>query len=131
MPAPTPPGGDGRRGNQRGGLLPNTAFPRKAETKSMARKILNRKELRAEGDAAKVAAAKKPAAKKSTPRKSRAKVVKEVRQKLFWGVFDQSMKRKFTYAHDQRKAAEKKAAEMTASSKVPHFAMRYKEDIKE
>ena len=99
----------------------------------MARKILNRKELRAESDAAErsgakpKAAAKKPAVK----RKSRAKVVKEVRLKAFWGVFNQSMRRIALFEHSQRAEADKKAADLSESQKSPHFVQLVKEVIEE
>ena len=100
----------------------------------MARKVLNRKELRAANDAAEGAEgteAKVKPVKKATVRKSRAKVPKEVRLKAFWGVFNQSMKRVAKYDFTQRKAAEAKAAELSASGggKSPHFIQKCKEEI--
>jgi hypothetical protein len=105
----------------------------------MARKVLNRKELREESDAAERAgktkkkAAEKDAdgAKKPVKRKSRAKVAKEVRLKAFWGVFNQSMKRVALFDYSQRKQAQKKAEELSASSKSPHFVQPVKEVIEE
>ena len=107
----------------------------------MARKILNRKELRQESDAAeklegeeqKTAkkTAKKKAAKKTTKRKSRAKVVKEVRLKAFWGVFNQSLKRVATFEYDERTEADKKAGGLSTSQKTPHFVQLVKEVIEE
>jgi hypothetical protein len=111
----------------------------------MARKVVNRKELRAEHDAAealgKTAAAeggeegKKAKAKgeKKAPakRKSRSKTVEPERRKLFWGVFNQSLKRVALFDHTQRKAAEAKAGELTASGKNQHFVMKVKEAITE
>jgi hypothetical protein len=99
----------------------------------MPRKILNRKELREENDTAERAAAtpktttKKPAAK----RKSRAKVVKEVRLKAFWGVFNQSLRRVALFEHSQRAEADKKAADLTESQKSPHFVQLVKDVIEE
>jgi hypothetical protein len=63
----------------------------------MARKTLNRKELRDQVDAAERVAERVEAdapAKKKAPakRKSRAKVPVDVRVKLYWGVFNQSLK---------------------------------------
>jgi hypothetical protein len=70
--------------------------------------------------------------KKPTKRKSRAKKAPaEVRMKLFWGVFNQSLRRVALYEHSQRKQADKKAAELTASSENPHFVQRVKVEIKE
>ncbi len=100
----------------------------------MARKILNRKELRRAEEAAESAgvAAKSPDEKKAAPkRKTRAKTPKEVRLKAFWGVFNQSMKRVALYEYSERKQADKKAQELTASQKTPHFVQPVKEVITE
>jgi hypothetical protein len=99
----------------------------------MARKILNRKELRAENDAAEAAGAEPKAAVKKPPvkRKSRAKVVKEVRLKAFWGVFNQSLRRIAVFEYSQRSEADKKASELSESQKNPHFVQLVKEVIEE
>jgi len=107
----------------------------------MARKILNRKELRSEAEAAeraetketKEAKTKKKTVKKkkAAPRKSRAKTPTEVRLKAFWGVFSQSLRRVAIFEHAQRKEADKKAKELTASQKTPHFVQLVKEVIEE
>ena len=101
----------------------------------MARKILNRKELREENEAAEreQGEAKKPAkkTKKVAKRKSRAKVVKEVRLKAFWGVFNQSLRRAAVFEYSQRKQAEEKAGELSVSKKTPHFVQLVKEVIEE
>lgn len=96
-------------------------------------KIVNRKELRREADAAERQGKDAPAAeKKAAPkRKSRAKTVKEVRLKAFWGVFNQSMKRVAIFEYSERKAADRKAGELTASQKSPHFVQAVKEAIPE
>jgi hypothetical protein len=94
----------------------------------MARKIVNRKELRAEAEAAERSGVTKKK-KKVTKRKSRAKAAADIRMKLFWGVFNQSMKRVALYEFDQKKQAEKKADELTKSGKNPHFIQRVKEAI--
>lgn len=109
----------------------------------MARKVVNRKELRAENDAAeakekaaevageegeggkKKAKAKKPAVK----RKSRAKSTEPARKMLFWGVYNQSLKRVAKYDFMQKKAAEAKAAELSTGGKSPHFVQKCKEEI--
>jgi hypothetical protein len=109
-----------------------TAFqPGRGNT--MARKILNRKELRQEADAAeKLDDAKKGTVKKApAKRKSRAKAVKEVRLKAFWGVFNQSLRRISLFKYSQRAEANKKAAELTESQKSPHFVQLVKEVIEE
>ena len=93
----------------------------------MARKVLNRKVLREENDAAEAAEAgdekpaKKVAAKRPTARKSRAKVAKEVRLKAFWEVCNQTGKPVVRFEYSERKQADKKAAELSASAKTPHF----------
>jgi hypothetical protein len=101
----------------------------------MARKVLNRKELRREADAAEEAGEKgektKAAKKAPAKRKSRAKTAKEVRLKAFWGVFNQSLKRVALFEYSERKQADKKAAELTASQKTPHFVQPVKEVISE
>lgn len=96
----------------------------------MARKVVNRKELRRESEAAEQSETK--AAKKApAKRKSRAKAAKEVRLKAFWGVFNQSLKRVAMFEYSERKQADKKAAELTASQKTPHFVQPVKEVITE
>ena len=99
----------------------------------MARKVLNRKALREEAEAAEKAEApkKKKAAKKATKRKSRAKAAEDARQRLFWGVFNQSLKRVALYDFAQKKEAEKKAKALSASGKSPHFVQKVKEAIVE
>ena len=114
----------------------------------MARKVVNRKELRAQNDAAearektkKPTKEKTPKAKKEkapkdpakTPAKkpSRKKVAKEARMKAFWGVYNQGMKRLALFEYSDRKAAEKKAADLMASSRTSHFIQLVKEAITE
>jgi hypothetical protein len=115
----------------------------------MARKTVNRKALRAEVEAAeaqgktakktkaggekkkaaakvpkeKVAKEKKPAAKKTT----RKKVAKETRMKAYWGVFNQAMKKLVTFEYADKRAAEKKAAELGPN----HFIQLLKEPLAE
>ena len=100
----------------------------------MAAKIVRRKDKRAEVEAAEKkakAAPKKAAAVKKEPakRKSRAKSAKEVRLKAFWGVFNQSLKRIALYEYSQKKEADKKAKELTAAGKSPHFVQPVKEPV--
>ena len=101
----------------------------------MARKVVSRKEKRAEVEAAekagkKTATKKKEAGDKAAPkRKSRAKVVKEVRYKAYWGVFNQSLKRVALFEYSERKSAQKKAAELSTSQRTPHFVQPVKEAI--
>ncbi len=110
----------------------------------MARKTVNRKELRAQAEAAeargktaKKAAAKPAKEKKEKPAKepkkpaakkpSRKKSVKEARLKAYWGVFSPAMKRLAMFEYADKKAAEKKAAELGGN----HFIQLIKEAITE
>jgi hypothetical protein len=96
----------------------------------MARKIVNRKELREQADAA--AAAPEAGGKKTAEKpkkKAKSKVKGEVRLKAFWGVFNQSLKRVALYEYADRKQADKKAQELSASGKSPHFVKPVKEEI--
>ena len=101
----------------------------------MARKTKSRLELREEAEAAERAGAKtkKKAVKKKAPvkRKSRKKTAKEVRLKAFWGVFNQSMKRVALFEYNERKPADKKAADLSKSARTPHFVQLVKEVIEE
>jgi hypothetical protein len=102
----------------------------------MARKVLNRKELRAQGDAAEAAdeaepkVAKKAAPKKPTARKSRAKTAKALSpMKAYWGVHNQTGKVVTVFEYSEHKQAEKKAHELTASQKTPHYVAVIKKAI--
>ena len=100
----------------------------------MARKTLNRKELRAEAEAAEAEGGagkkKKKATKKKTTTRTK-KADKVVRVKMFWGVFNQSLKRVALYEFSQKKQAQKKASDLSASGKSPHFVQKVKEEINE
>ena len=101
----------------------------------MARKVVNRKALREEAEAAEAAdkkkATKKKAAKKPAKRKSRKVAPEDIRMKLFWGVFNQSLKRVALYDFNQKKQAEKKAEALSQSGKSPHFVQKVKEEVVE
>jgi hypothetical protein len=119
----------------------------------MARKVVNRKELRAQNDAAEAREkTTKKTAKKATKEKpvkvkkekavkdpskvaakkpSRKKAAKETRMKAYWGVYNQGMKRLALFEYSDRKAAEKKAADLMASSRTNHFIQLVKEAITE
>jgi len=106
----------------------------------MARKVVSRKAKRAEVEAAGkaekksggTATKKEPATKKApAKRKSRAKSAKDIRLKAFWGVFNQTLKRVALFEYNERKKAEKMAAEMTASGKSPHFVQLVKDVVQE
>ncbi|QDV72789.1 hypothetical protein [Botrimarina mediterranea] len=100
----------------------------------MARKVVSRQNLRAEAEAAEAmeaAAPKKKVAKTAKKKTTRSKAAAEVRLKAFWGVFNQSLKRVALYDYSQKKEAEKKAEELTAKGKSPHFVQPVKEIIKD
>ena len=99
----------------------------------MARKVVSRKALREEAESAEAAEKAVPKKKKKkAKRKSRAKVPVEVRQKLFWGVFNQSLKRVALYEYSQKKQAEEKAKSLTKDDgKSQHFEQKVKEVIEE
>jgi hypothetical protein len=103
----------------------------------MARKLVNRKELREQVEAAEALEAaedptgKKKKKKKATKRKSRSKEPVEVRMKIFWGVFNHAMKRVALYEFNQKKAAEKRAKELSTEGKPPHFVQKVKEVVEE
>jgi hypothetical protein len=92
-----------------------------ASLKTATKKKVTRK--KAEGDDA-------AAPKKKVKRKARAKkVIAPDRFKLFWGVFNHAMKRVALYEFNQRKAAEKRASELSEGGKPPHFVQKVKETI--
>ena len=102
----------------------------------MARKVVNRKALREANDAAEAiekASGVKPEKVKKAPakRKSKTKDPESIRMKLFWGVFNQTMKRVALYEFNQKKQAEQKADELNAAGKQPHFVMKVKEEVVE
>jgi hypothetical protein len=110
----------------------------------MARKVVNRKELRAQAEAAEARGKAKKATKEKVvkekkekpakePKKaaakkpSRKKTAKEARLKAYWGVFSPAMKRMAMFDYADKRAAEKKAAELGAN----HFIQLVKEAITE
>ena len=98
---------------------------KKATTKKKASKksaSTASKKVKAEAEEEKKAPVKKK-------RKSRTKAAEVIRRKLFWGVFNHAMKRVALYEFNQRKAAEKRAAELSPEGKPPHFVQKVKEDI--
>lgn len=73
-----------------------------------------------------------PAVAKEKPKKSRAKKeAEEVRLKLFWGVFNHQLKRVALFDFNQKKAAEKRAEELSAGEKPQHFVQKVKEKVEE
>lgn len=79
---------------------------------------------------AKSAAAKAAPAKDAPPKKKRSKSG-GVRLKAYWGVFNQMMKRVALFEYAERKQADKKAAELGAGGKTPHFVQLVKEVIRD
>ncbi len=73
----------------------------------------------------------KKVAKKAAKRAPRKKVVKEVRLKAYWGVFNASLKRLAVFEYADKRAAEKKAKELSGGSKGVHFIQLVKEPITE
>jgi hypothetical protein len=108
-----------------------TSSPAKRGIASMARKTLNRKELRDQVDAAERAQAEAPPKKAPAKRKSRAKTPVDVRVRLYWAVYNQSLKRVALYEFNQKKQAEQKAEALNASGKSPHFVKKEKLAIDE
>jgi len=106
------------------------AKPAKNAKSVAPKKKVAAKSAPAKGTSAKAAPKKAPPAeKKKAPKRVRAP--KEVRLKAFWGVFNQSLRRVAIYEFNERKAADKKAAELTKSGKSPHFVQPVKEQIVE
>ena len=103
------------------------AAKKKAAKKTATKKTTKKKKAVAKEDDEDTAATKKKKAK--TKRKSRAKKDVKVRQRLAWGVFNHAMKPVAKYAYNQKKAAEKKARELSPEGKPPHFIAKVKEDI--
>ena len=88
---------------------------KKKTTKKAAKKKKAKKaepELDADG---------KPVKKKKKKRKSRKKKTAIIKHRVYWGVFNHAMKRVALYEFGQKKAAEKKVADLNDSGKPPHF----------
>ena len=68
---------------------------------------------------------------KAAKKPSRKKTAKESRMKAYWGVYNQGMKRLAMFEYSDKKAAEKKAADLMASSRTNHFIQLVKEAITE
>jgi hypothetical protein len=101
----------------------------------MARKTVSIKEKRAEAEAAeameKAEGTTKAPKKKAAKRKSRAKQQADQRMKMYWGVFNQSLRRVALYDFNQKKEADKKAEELSKGGKSPHFVQKVKEAVVE
>jgi hypothetical protein len=106
-----------------------TMAKKKAKTESVAAET-KKKATKKKKAEVKKEAKKEAAPKKKATRKSRAK--KEAipdRFRLFWGVFNHAMKRVALFEFNQKKAAEKRAEELSQGDKPPHFVQRVKEVI--
>lgn len=73
-----------------------------------------------------VAAKAAPKAKKSRGKKE----AEVVRLRIYWGVFNHQLKRVALFDFNQRKAAEKRAEELSTGDK-PHFVQKVKEKVEE
>ena len=101
----------------------------------MAKKKATKKTTKAATKKTK-AATKKTAAEgeeapKKKKRKSRKKAEEIIRRKVFWGVFNHAMKLVAKYEYHQKKAADKRAKELSPEGKPPHFVQKVKDDIVE
>lgn len=65
---------------------------------------------------------------KAAPRKSRAKASGPPRAKLYWGVFNQNLKRVAVFEFENKKDAEKHAKDLSKAG-AEHFLQRIKEVI--
>jgi hypothetical protein len=73
----------------------------------------------------------KPVVVKAPPKPKRTRTPKIVRQKVVWGVFDNSNRRVATYEYKERKQADNHAAKLTVDKKNTHFVQPVKEPIEE
>lgn len=116
-------------------FVPETPY----KTVNMAKKKATAKKATKKAAAKKTKAATKKKAgdaeeapkKKKKKRKSRKKAEEVIRRKVFWGVFNHAMKLVAKYEFNQRKAADKRASELSPEGKPPHFVQKIKEDIVE
>jgi hypothetical protein len=109
----------------------------------MARRTLSHKALRADFDAAErrktevpgdVEAETAPAKKKaasSTARPKRVRTTKSVRQRVVWGVFNNSNARVETFPFPQKQEAEDYAAKLKAEKGSTFFVQPVKEPIED
>ncbi len=108
------------------------AAPTKATTKKAATKktaaTKSTKKKKGEIDGDDVAPVKK---KKKAKRKTKKQALEDIRLRAYWGVFNHAMKRVALYEFNQRKAAEKRAQELSPEGKPPHFVQKVKEQIEE
>ena len=98
---------------------------KKAAKKAAAKKSTKKKTTKAE----EVVDEEDGVKKKKKKRKSRKKAPEDIRRKVYWGVFNHAMKRVALYEFNQRKAAEKRAKELSPEGKPQHFVQKVKEEI--
>jgi len=104
---------------------PKKAAAKKATKKKAASKKATKKK---KGEEDEVAPVKK---KKKAKRKTKKQMLEDIRLRAYWGVFNHAMKRVALYEFNQRKAAEKRAQELSPEGKPPHFVQKVKEEIEE
>lgn len=104
---------------------------KKKTTKKKTAKAKTKKAAAADGDEAAVKKKAKKTTKKKAKRKSRAKKDEDVRQRVYWGVYNHAMKLVYKFAFNQKKAAQKKAKELSPEGKPPHFIQKLKEPIED
>jgi hypothetical protein len=83
------------------------------------------------GEEEEKAAPKKRKAAKTTKPKTRSRSQKVTRQKMVWGVFNNSHQRVAVFDYPKRRDADELAAKLTADKKSTHFVQPVKEPIDE
>lgn len=109
------------------------AAPKKAATKKTAAKKTTAKKStkKKKGETGGDDAAPVKKKKKKAKRKTKKQALEDIRLRAYWGVFNHAMKRVALYEFNQRKAAEKRAQELSPEGKPPHFVQKVKEEIEE
>ena len=102
---------------------------KKASAKKASAKKAPTAKKKAPATTKKAAPAKKKEAKPKKKPAKRTRAAKEIRLKAYWGVFNQSLRRIALFEFNERKQADKKAAELTKGGKSPHFVQPVKEVI--
>lgn len=100
-------------------------MPTATKTKAAKKKVAVEGEVEG-ADVAETKPAK--VAKPKAPRKSRAKTSEPPRAKLYWGVFNQNLKRVAVFDYEKKKDAEKHVKELSKPGSE-HFLQRIKEAI--
>jgi hypothetical protein len=99
--------------------------PKPIDEADIKKKPPRKKAVKAETDGVvevKVKAKRKPRAKKEP---------EIIRLKIFWGVFNHQLKRVALFDFNQKKAADKRAEELSQGEKPPHFVQKVKEKVEE